>query len=137
VVAGVQHPPPEHPNPLPLQPTEEGTLLQPPRGRATGELRQPPPHEPEVLVDVRLRDGLFAGRQELFDRRLLCGDKLGEEAALREKLVNQDRANRVRLLVWFEVEDGICYGPLHAHGLVRFPHVGRDNVLEDRLDRLR
>src|SRR4051812_39946309 len=32
VVAGVQLPPPEHPNPLPLQTAEEGALLQPPRG---------------------------------------------------------------------------------------------------------
>ena len=30
VMSGMQHPPPEHPNPLPLQAAEEGPLLHPP-----------------------------------------------------------------------------------------------------------
>ena len=64
-------------------------------------------------------------------------DELGEEAALGKKLVDQDGADRVRLLVRLEVEQVVRHGPPHAHRLVRLAGVGGDDVLEDRLDGLR
>src|SRR5689334_21270167 len=105
MVAGVQPPTPEHPNPLPPQALEEGPLLQPPGGSALSKLRKPPLHQPDLLVEVRLDDRLFGGRQQVLERRLLGADELGEEAALREKLESQDGADRVRLLVRLEVEE--------------------------------
>src|SRR5260370_23878924 len=53
MMAGVQDPPPAHPNPLPPQAAEEGPALQPPASRALSQLRQPSFHQPDVLVDVR------------------------------------------------------------------------------------
>lgn len=137
VVAGVQDTPPEHPNSLPLQPTEEGPALQPPGGGALSKLRQTVLHQPDVLVDVRLDDGLLAGREEFFAGRLLGADELSEEPAFGEKLVSQDRADRVRLVVRLEVEQGVRHRPPDARRLVRLADAGGDDVPEDRLDRLR
>src|SRR5262249_4707293 len=53
VVAGVNPAPPEAPAALPPQPAEEVPLLEPPGRRAAGELRYPPPRQPDVLVEVR------------------------------------------------------------------------------------
>jgi hypothetical protein len=50
--------------------------------------------------------------------------------------VNEDGADRVRLLVRLEVEQGVRHRPPHARRLVRLAGVGGDDVLEDRLDRL-
>ena len=136
VMAGVQHSPPEDPNPLPLQAAEEGPALQPPGGGALRQLRQPSLHQPDVLVDVRLHGRLLAGREQFFDGRLLGAHELSEEAALGEKLVDQDGADRVRLLVRLEVEQVVRHGPPHADRLVRLAGVGGDDVLEDRLDGL-
>ena len=63
VMAGVKDSSPEDPNPFPLQPAEERALFEPPDGRATGKLREPSLHEPDVLVDVRLDDGFLAKRE--------------------------------------------------------------------------
>lgn len=104
MMAGVQHPPPEHPNALPLQAAEEGATLQPPSSGAVRKLRQPSPHQPNVLVDVRLNDGLLAGREQLFNGRFLRADELPEESALGKKLVDKNGADRICLLMRIEVE---------------------------------
>src|SRR5262245_27194582 len=137
VMASVQNSPPKEPNALALQPAEEAALIQPPGGRAGGKLRQPSPHEPKVFVNVRLDGRFLAGRQEFFNRRFLSADELGEEAPLRKKLMDQDRADRIRLLMRLEIEKIVRHRPPHADGLVRFADVCRDRVLEDRLDGLR
>ena len=62
VVSGVQHAPPEHPDPLAQQSTEERSLSQPPRGRARRELWQSALDEPDVLLDVRTHCRVFSGR---------------------------------------------------------------------------
>src|SRR4029077_19505880 len=80
-------PPAEHPNRVPLQAAEEGTAFQPPRGRAGDKLRQPPPRQPDVLVEVRLHDRPLARGKKLLDGRLLRADERGEEAALGEDLM--------------------------------------------------
>jgi hypothetical protein len=87
VMAGMQHPPPEQPNPLPPQAAEEGPPLQPPGGAALSQLRQTPPREPNEWVEVRPDDGLVAGREKCFNGRLLGAEELGERMALGEKLV--------------------------------------------------
>jgi hypothetical protein len=99
VVAGVEDPPPEGPDPLPLQAAEEGPLLQPPLGRRLGKLGQRPLRQPNVLVQVGWDRWSISWRQQLFDQRLHGADELGEEAALREGQVDQDRPEGVRLLV--------------------------------------
>jgi len=83
-MAGVKHSPPEDPNPLPLQPTEEVPLFQPPLSRSSRKLRKPSLHEPQILDDVGLHGRLFAGRQEFFHWRLLRADELTKEAPLRQ-----------------------------------------------------
>jgi len=50
--------------------------------------------------------------------------------------VDQDGADRVRLLVRLEVEQVVCDGAPHADRLVRLAGVGDDDVPEDRLGRL-
>jgi hypothetical protein len=54
-------------------------------------------HQPDVLIEVDADGRLLARREQFFDGRLLGADELSEEAALGEKLVNEDRADRVRL----------------------------------------
>ncbi len=81
-------------------------------------------------------DRLFAEREEFFDGRLLGADELSEEAPLGKKLVDQDGADRVGLLVGLEVQEVLRYGPPHADRLVRLAGVGGDGVLKDRLDGL-
>jgi hypothetical protein len=61
-------------------------------------------HEPGVLVEVGAEGRLLARREQFFYERLLGADELSEEAALGEKLVNEDGADRVGLLVRLEVE---------------------------------
>jgi hypothetical protein len=67
VVASVQDTPPEHPYPLSPQTVEEETGLQPPGSGALRQLQQAAFCQPDVLVDVRLNDTLFAGREEFFN----------------------------------------------------------------------
>jgi hypothetical protein len=116
---------------------EDGPALRPPGGGAPGQLRQPALRQPEVLLDVRLNDWLFPRRQQFFDWRLLGADELGKEAALGEELVDQDRADRVGLLVRLEVEQVVRHRPPHARRLVRFAGVGGQDMLENRLNGLR
>src|SRR5262245_32277903 len=93
VVAGVQDTPPEHPDPLSLQAAEEGTALEPPGGGALRQLRQASPGLPDVPVEVGPDDGAVALREKVLDGRLVGADKLGEEAAFGEELVDQDGAD--------------------------------------------
>ena len=95
VMAGVQDSSPEDPNPFTLQAAKEGAMFQPPGGGALRQLRQPAFHQPDVFLDVGCHARLLAGRQQFFDGRFLRADELNEEAALGEKLVDQDGADRV------------------------------------------
>ncbi len=122
------------PKSAPVAARRRGASLQPPGNGPLRQLRQPLFHQPDVLVDVRLHDGLLAGREEFFDRRLLGAHELSEESPLRKKLVDQDGADRVGLLVRLEVQQGVRHRPPHAHRLVRFAGVGGQDVLEDRFD---
>jgi hypothetical protein len=74
-------------------------------------------HEPDVLVDVRLHDRLFAGREEFIDGQLLSANELSEETPLGEKLVNENGADRVGLFVRLEVEQNVRHGPPDASGV--------------------
>jgi hypothetical protein len=60
-----------------------------------------------------------------------------KKRAIGEKLVGQDGADGVRLLVRLEVEQVVRHGPPDAHGLVRLADVGGDDVLEGGIDSLR
>jgi len=51
--------------------------------------------------------------------------------------MHQDRSDRICLHMRLEIEQVIRDSPLNAHLLVRFTDVDNDEVLEDRLDRLR
>src|SRR5262245_1537692 len=135
-MGSVEHPPPKNPNPLTLPTTEERSNLQPPGDRPFRKLRQSLFRQPHVLVDVGLHGWLIAWRQEVFDRRLRSADKLGQEAALRKKLVDHDGADRVGLLMWLEAQQLIRHRPPHGDGLVRLAGVSGQDVLEDRLDGL-
>jgi hypothetical protein len=137
VMAGMQDTTPEDPYSLPLQAAEEGSLLEPPSGRATGKLREPSSHQPDVFVYVGLNGRLFAGRKQFFDGWLVGADELSEEPPLREKLVNNYGTDCVHLLMRLEVEKGVRHGSPHAHRLVRFAGIGLNEVLEDRLNGLR
>jgi hypothetical protein len=134
MMASVQHSPPEHPNPFPLQAAEERPRFHPLDGGAVRQLREPSLRQPDVLVDVPRDDRLVAWRKEFFDGRLPGADELSEEAPLAKKLVDQDRADRVHLLVPFEVEKGVRDRSPHADRLVCLAGVGGDDLLEDRLD---
>jgi hypothetical protein len=87
------------------------------------------------LLDVGVH--CCGGRQNVRSRWFGKAEELSEKAPLRQKLVNQDGSDRIRLLVRLEVEQVIRHGPPHAHRLVRFAGVGDDEVLENRLDRSR
>ena len=117
----MQQPPPEGPDPLPLQAPEERPLLQPPLGTCGGELRQPPLRQPDVLIQIGLNGRVLTGWPEPFDRRPLGADELGEEAALREDLVDQDRPEGVRLLVRLEVYPAIALPITITWSKQRFP----------------
>ena len=136
MVAGVEDSPPERPDSLPFQPTEERHLRQPPLGGRLGKLRQPPLRQRDVPVQVGLDRGLIARRQQFFDGWLLGADELGEEPPLREDLVDQDGSDRVDLLVRLEVEEIVGDRPPHAGGLVRLAGVGGNEVLEQRVSSL-
>src|SRR5262249_51933112 len=56
------------------------------------------------------------------------------EAALGKKLVDQDGADGVGLLVRLEIEKAVRHGPPHARRLVRLAGVGGDEVVKDWLD---
>src|SRR5262249_8782016 len=133
VVAGVQDPPPERPDPLPSQPIEERYLRQPPLGAGRGKLRQPSLRQQDIPLQVRSDRRLLVRTQELLDERLLDADELGEEPALRQDLVDEDGPNRVRLLMRSEVEEVVRGRPPNARGLVGLAGVGRDDVLEERV----
>jgi hypothetical protein len=62
VVAGVQHPPPEHPNPLPPQAAEEGPALQPPGGGAL-------PNAVQVLEEFSPADADLQWAKEVLNAR--------------------------------------------------------------------
>jgi hypothetical protein len=89
-----------------------------------------------LLFDVRRLVRLFACRKKFLNWRLLRADELGEESSFGQKLVDQDRADRVRLFVGFEVEQIVWHSPPNAHGLVRLAGVGRGDVLKDQLNGL-
>src|SRR5262249_20312932 len=78
----VHHATPENPDPLPLESAKELSLLQPPRSRPGGKLRQPLRDKPHVLVNVSLHARPLADRQELIDRRLVRPDELRKEPSL-------------------------------------------------------
>ena len=56
---------------------------------------------------------------------------------LRENLVDQDGSNRVDLLMRLEVQEFVWDRPPHAGGLVGLAGIGGDEVLEQRVSRLR
>jgi CheY-like chemotaxis protein len=93
----------------------------PPHQRATERLEEARPANPQgqrVAEAEGTQPGAIAPGLPFADRRLLRADELGEEAALREKLVGQDRADRVRLLVRLVVEEMVRHRPPHAGSLV-------------------
>src|SRR4051794_22165731 len=137
MVAGMEDTPPEGPDSLPPQPTEERHLGQPPLVGRLGKLRQPLLRQRDVTVLVGSDRWLIAWREQLFDGWLLDADELGEEPTLREDLVDEDGTDRVDLLVELEVQQIVRDRPRHAGGLVGLGGVGDDEVLEQRVSCLR
>src|SRR5262249_8089817 len=86
------------------------------------------------LIDIGGDGWRVARWQKLIGRRFLGADELSEEAALGEELVDQNRADRIRLLVRTELEAGIRHGSPHAGRFVSLPCGGVDNGLPLRLD---
>jgi hypothetical protein len=66
---------------------------------------------------------VLTGWPEPFDRRLVGADELGEEAALREDLVDQDRPEGVRLLVRLKVYPAVAPPITITWSNQRFPNL--------------
>jgi hypothetical protein len=104
MVAGVEDTPPERPDPLPFEPTEERHLRQPPFGGRLGKLRRSPLRQRDVAIQVGLDCWMVACGEQLFDGWFLDTDELGEEPPFGEDLVDEDGTDRVHLIVGLKVE---------------------------------